>query len=68
MPMTAIVLAAGEGTRMKSRHPKVAHKLLDRPLNASLSSLSSLDYPGVVFEVRRASLEKEFFLTLAKKQ
>ena len=32
MPITAIVLAAGEGTRMKSRHPKVAHKLLDHPL------------------------------------
>lgn len=32
MPMTAVVLAAGEGTRMKSRHPKVAHKLLDQPL------------------------------------
>lgn len=32
MSLTAIVLAAGEGTRMKSRHPKVAHKLLDRPL------------------------------------
>ena len=32
MPMTAIILAAGEGTRMKSRHPKVMHKLLDRPL------------------------------------
>lgn len=32
MPINAIVLAAGEGTRMKSRHPKVAHKLLDRPL------------------------------------
>lgn len=32
MPMTAIILAAGEGTRMKSRHPKVTHKLLDRPL------------------------------------
>ena len=27
MPMTAIILAAGEGTRMKSRHPKVMHKL-----------------------------------------
>ena len=32
MPMTAIILAAGEGTRMKSRHPKVMHTLLDRPL------------------------------------
>ena len=32
MPMIAIILAAGEGTRMKSRHPKVMHKLLDRPL------------------------------------
>ena len=32
MPINAIVLAAGEGTRMKSSHPKVAHKLLDRPL------------------------------------
>ncbi len=32
MPMTAIILAAGEGTRMRSRHPKVMHKLLDRPL------------------------------------
>jgi bifunctional UDP-N-acetylglucosamine pyrophosphorylase/glucosamine-1-phosphate N-acetyltransferase len=32
MTLNAIVLAAGEGTRMKSRHPKVAHKLLDRPL------------------------------------
>ena len=32
MPMTAIVLAAGEGTRMKSRHSKVTHKMLDKPL------------------------------------
>ncbi len=32
MSATAIILAAGEGTRMKSRHPKVIHKLLDRPL------------------------------------
>ena len=32
MSLTAIVLAAGEGTRMKSRHPKVAHELLDHSL------------------------------------
>ena len=31
MPVTAIVLAAGEGTRMKSHHPKV-DKVLDKPL------------------------------------
>ncbi len=32
MPINAIVLAAGEGTRMKSAHPKVTHKLLSKPL------------------------------------
>lgn len=32
MPVTAIVLAAGEGKRMKSRHPKVLHTMIDRPL------------------------------------
>ena len=32
MPVTAIVLAAGEGIRMKSHHPKVVHKVLDKPL------------------------------------
>ena len=32
MPVTAVILAAGEGTRMKSRHAKVTHKLLDKPL------------------------------------
>ena len=30
--ITAIVLAAGRGTRMKSAQPKVLHKLLDEPL------------------------------------
>lgn len=32
MPITAVVMAAGEGTRMKSSHPKVMHKMLDKPL------------------------------------
>ncbi|MDD9937333.1 MAG: bifunctional UDP-N-acetylglucosamine diphosphorylase/glucosamine-1-phosphate N-acetyltransferase GlmU [Myxococcales bacterium] len=31
-PFTAIVLAAGQGTRMKSSLPKVLHTLLERPM------------------------------------
>ena len=32
MSVTAIVLAAGEGTRMKSSRPKVVHEVLGRPM------------------------------------
>ncbi|RJQ52990.1 MAG: bifunctional UDP-N-acetylglucosamine diphosphorylase/glucosamine-1-phosphate N-acetyltransferase GlmU [Actinobacteria bacterium] len=34
METVALVLAAGEGTRMKSESPKVLHQLLDRPMLA----------------------------------
>lgn len=34
MEIAALVLAAGEGTRMKSAMPKVLHPLLDRPILA----------------------------------
>jgi bifunctional UDP-N-acetylglucosamine pyrophosphorylase/glucosamine-1-phosphate N-acetyltransferase len=33
-PMTAVILAAGEGKRMRSRQPKVLHPLCGRPLIA----------------------------------
>ena len=32
MNTAAIVLAAGEGTRMKSKHPKIVHEVLGKPL------------------------------------
>jgi bifunctional UDP-N-acetylglucosamine pyrophosphorylase/glucosamine-1-phosphate N-acetyltransferase len=34
MPLTAVILAAGEGKRMRSRQPKVLHRLCGRPLIA----------------------------------
>ena len=33
---TAVILAAGQGTRMKSGHPKVLHQILGRPMIAYL--------------------------------
>lgn len=32
MDVTAIILAAGEGTRMKSNHAKVSHRILGKPM------------------------------------
>src|SRR4030042_6412735 len=34
--ITAVILAAGQGTRMKSSHPKVLHEILGRPMVAYL--------------------------------
>ncbi|TLU72567.1 bifunctional UDP-N-acetylglucosamine diphosphorylase/glucosamine-1-phosphate N-acetyltransferase GlmU [Lichenicoccus roseus] len=45
MHATAILLAAGLGTRMKSRHPKAAHKLAGRPMLRHL-----IESCGVVFD------------------
>ena len=41
MDATAIILAAGEGTRMKSNHCKVSHKILGKPMSSGSSTLPS---------------------------
>jgi bifunctional UDP-N-acetylglucosamine pyrophosphorylase/glucosamine-1-phosphate N-acetyltransferase len=44
LPFAAIVLAAGEGTRMRSRRPKVLHEVAHRPMIAHvLDQLAELE-------------------------
>ena len=51
-PLAAVVLAAGEGTRMRSTTPKVLHPLAGRPMLAHLvDTLVSLPIERVVVVV-----------------
>ena len=51
-PLAAVVLAAGEGTRMRSTTPKVLHPLAGRPMLAPLvDTLVSLPIERVVVVV-----------------
>ncbi|MGH8981437.1 MAG: bifunctional UDP-N-acetylglucosamine diphosphorylase/glucosamine-1-phosphate N-acetyltransferase GlmU [Acidimicrobiales bacterium] len=53
-PLSAIVLAAGEGTRMRSHRPKPLHKLCGRPMVLHvLDALAELDVDRVVVVVGR---------------
>ena len=49
---TAVLLAAGQGTRMKSSRPKVLHQLLGRPMIAYLiDTLKSIGVPDILVVV-----------------
>ncbi|AND15960.1 bifunctional UDP-N-acetylglucosamine diphosphorylase/glucosamine-1-phosphate N-acetyltransferase GlmU [Rathayibacter tritici] len=51
--LAVVILAAGQGTRMKSRTPKVLHRLAGRPLLGHvLDTAASLDAAHVVTVVR----------------
>jgi len=70
----AIVLAAGEGTRMRSRHPKVMHRLAGRPMLAHVLDAVAASgatacavvvgpqQPAVEAEARRAVPSPEIFV------
>jgi len=52
MNATAIILAAGQGTRMKSSHPKVLHQILGRPMVTYLvDTLKSIGVPDILVVV-----------------
>ncbi len=47
--LTAVLLAAGQGTRMKSGHPKVLHEILGRPMIAYLiDTLKTIGIPDIL--------------------
>ena len=55
-PISAIVLAAGDGTRMRSRTPKVLHTLCGKPMLLHVvDSLSALPLERVVVVVGRGA-------------
>ncbi|HEY2485144.1 MAG TPA: NTP transferase domain-containing protein, partial [Candidatus Binataceae bacterium] len=58
--LAAIVLAAGLGTRMRSKHAKVLHPLGGRPMIArSLRAVSALDARPIVVVVGHQAAEVE---------
>ncbi len=50
--ITAVVLAAGQGTRMKSQYPKVLHQILGRPMIAYLlDTLKAVGFEDILLVV-----------------
>src|ERR1035437_2738971 len=57
-PLSAIVLAAGEGTRMRSRTPKPLHRLCGRPMVVHvLDALGALSVERVAVVVGHGATE-----------
>ncbi|HYH51070.1 MAG TPA: NTP transferase domain-containing protein, partial [Acidimicrobiia bacterium] len=55
-PLAAVVLAAGEGTRMKSSVPKVLHPLCGRPMLLHvIKALEEMELERIVVVVGHAS-------------
>ncbi|QKT03598.1 bifunctional UDP-N-acetylglucosamine diphosphorylase/glucosamine-1-phosphate N-acetyltransferase GlmU [Ectothiorhodospiraceae bacterium 2226] len=49
--LSVVVLAAGQGTRMRSRVPKVLHTLADRPLLAHVLDTAAALQPAAIYVV-----------------
>ncbi|PPR12978.1 MAG: Bifunctional protein GlmU [Alphaproteobacteria bacterium MarineAlpha12_Bin1] len=57
IPFSALILAAGLGTRMNSKHPKVMHKLLGRPMILNLLETVGALNPKILAVVRGPGME-----------
>ena len=53
-PLAVVVLAAGQGTRMKSAEPKVMHKIAGRPMLAHVLKVARELDPARIVVVTRA--------------
>ncbi len=61
-PIDIVIMAAGKGTRMKSKLPKVLHKLAGRPMLAHvLDAASALQARTVVVVTGHGAMEVEAF-------
>ena len=58
MPLEIIILAAGQGKRMKSRHPKVLHTIGGRPMLAHLLDTCSGLHPRAIHVIVGAGKEQ----------
>ncbi len=63
-PIDVVIMAAGKGTRMKSRLPKVLHRLAGRPLLGHvLTAAAQLGARGATLVVGHGASEVEAFCT-----
>ena len=61
-PIDVVIMAAGKGTRMKSRLPKVLHRLAGRPLLAHvLDGAAALGVRSMVVVTGHGAAEVEAF-------
>lgn len=68
MKLSVVILAAGQGTRMKSSTPKVLHKLANIPmLEHILKTVTNLNVSEIRVVASEEMLENQIFKSLEKK-
>ena len=66
MPLTVVILAAGQGTRMKSARPKVIHELAGKPILHHVVETSRALGPDQIIVVLAHKDWADFIISAAK--